>query len=85
MIYSISALPVSGSIYQLSQVFSMYGYEPKKGVQILSSSTAITGSDNRLLYTRPNPDQAGTEKVLHNGLEVCNINHITTTKMHSGM
>lgn len=62
MIYSISALPVSGSIYQLSQVFSMYGYEPKKGVQILSTSTAITGSDNRLVYTRPNPDQAGTEK-----------------------
>ena len=63
MVYTISNLPVSGSIYQLSQVFSMYGYEPKKGVQITSTSTAITGSDNRLVYTRPNPDHAGTEKV----------------------
>jgi hypothetical protein len=63
MVYTINTLPVSGSIYQLSQVFSTYGYEPKKGVQISSTSTAITGSDNRLVYSRPNPDHAGTEKV----------------------
>jgi len=50
---NIKSLPSSGSIYQLSQVYNKYGYEPKAGTQISSTDTNITGSNNRFVYKRP--------------------------------
>lgn len=52
----ITALPESGTLYQLSQVFSDYGYNPKRGAAIKSVAGAgevVTGSKNRLVYTPP--------------------------------
>lgn len=50
---NITTLPTSGTIHQLSQVFSTYGYEPKIGTQIISENTQVTGSRNRIVYKRP--------------------------------
>lgn len=54
--------PSSGSLYQLSQVYSAYGYEPKKGTSIASAGVRVTGSNNRVYYKRPTPDAAGINK-----------------------
>ena len=64
MVYTINSIPSSGTLSQLSQVFSSYGYEPKTGSKISQVSTTVTGSDNRLIYSRPSPDQAGIDKAL---------------------
>lgn len=63
LIYSVTSTPATGSLFQLSQVFSSYGYEPKTGVPILEPNTHVTGSNNRILYTRPVPDLAGVNMV----------------------
>jgi len=60
--YKLKSVPDSGSIFQLSQVFSSYGYEPKAGVQILAAETTVTGSNNRIYYQRPSPDAVGVDK-----------------------
>ena len=44
----------AGKLYQLSQVYSDYGYEPKLGDE-MSSSSVVTGSNNRIVFT-PNRD-----------------------------
>ncbi len=44
----------AGKLYQLSQVYSDYGYEPKLGDE-MSSSSIVTGSNNRIVFT-PNRD-----------------------------
>lgn len=53
----IISVPDSGDIYQLSQVFSDYGYDPKRGGDISSASAGspvlVTGSKNRVVYTPP--------------------------------
>ena len=36
----------SGKLYQLSKVYSSYGYEPKQGAS-LTGGTVVTGSKNR--------------------------------------
>jgi len=59
--YKIITLPDSGNLNQLSQVYSAYGYEPKQGVAI-SPLDMVTGSNTRVLYTRPSPDAAGVNK-----------------------
>ena len=51
-------LPVTGNIYQLSQVFSNYGYQPAAGNLITTSNTIVVGSSNRIVYKRPNQDYA---------------------------
>lgn len=53
-----------GSLYQLSQVYSQYGYEPKAGTDIskITSSTMVTGSNNRVYYKRPSPDAVTNSK-----------------------
>lgn len=64
LIYKVGALPESGTLYQLSSVFSLYGYEPKAG-EVFSNSgsnTIVTGSNNRVFYQRPSPDAAGLDK-----------------------
>ena len=51
---TITKLPRSGSLFQLSQVFNVHGYEPKTGVQITIVPTAVTaGRDSRVVYRRP--------------------------------
>ena len=53
--YTIIQPAVTGSLHQLSQVFSKYGYEPKNGEKIITSETnvRVTGSNNRIIYSRP--------------------------------
>ena len=54
MTATITTQPGSGKLYQLSHVYNQYGYEPKKGAQILTSpSQTATGSNFRLLYAPP--------------------------------
>jgi hypothetical protein len=65
----VTSLPSSGTLSQLSQVFSNYGYEPKNGMVIQAVPTNVTGSNNRVYYARPSPDQAGINKV-HNAHEI---------------
>jgi len=60
--YKITSLPSSGSLYQLSQVYSTKGYEPKAGTLINAIGTIVTGSNNRIYYKRPSPDAAGINK-----------------------
>lgn len=60
--YRILEAPKSGKLYQLSQVFSSYGYNPKNGVQINSGDTIVTGSNDRVYYKRPSPDAASNTK-----------------------
>eukprot|EP01039_Chlorochromonas_danica_P003028 gene3028-3303_t len=60
--FQILSLPTSGSLYQLSQVYSKYGYEPKKGIAINQVPTNITGSKHRLYYGRPHVDYATNQK-----------------------
>lgn len=55
--YEIRSLPATGSLYQLSQVYSEYGYEPKAGTLITSVPTLVTGSNNRVYYRRPDIDR----------------------------
>jgi len=51
----ITSLPSVGSLYQLSQVYSDYGYEPKRGWPLTNATSPIkiTGSRNRIIYTPP--------------------------------
>ncbi|RYG95363.1 hypothetical protein EON65_56080, partial [archaeon] len=58
--YTITAPPSSGTLSQLSQVYSKYGYEPKHGAKILAAPVNVTGSQNRVHYARPHPDYVGT-------------------------
>lgn len=55
--YEIRSLPATGSLYQLSQVYSEYGYEPKAGTLITSVPALVTGSNNRVYYRRPDIDR----------------------------
>lgn len=52
LVASIITTPSSGQLYQLSQVFSDYGYEPKRGDAVAPGVT-VTGSKNRIVYTPP--------------------------------
>lgn len=64
--FAIQTLPATGSLYQLSQVYSNYGYEPKFGTMITNTGgqeTVVTGSNNRVYYTRPKPDVANNQMV----------------------
>lgn len=63
--YHISTIPTTGSLYQLSQVYSNYGYEPKAGEKLGTPSgngVVVTGSNNRVYYERPAPDAANNQK-----------------------
>ncbi|CAM9619930.1 unnamed protein product, partial [Choristocarpus tenellus] len=52
---TITSLPSSGGLYQLSKVFSQYGYDPKAG-DLITTQAVVTGSGNRVLYRRPTMD-----------------------------
>jgi hypothetical protein len=60
--YSIASTTTDGSLYQLSSVFSSYGYEPKRGSSFASTPTIVTGSQKRVYYERPASDRAGINK-----------------------
>lgn len=62
--FVVQSLPQSGSLYQLSQVFSNYGYEPKNGAAIDTNQgeVVVTGSRNRVYYRRPPRDVASNQK-----------------------
>lgn len=53
--YTVNKPTLTGNLYQLSQVYSNYNIEPKMGTPF-SSTMNVTGSNNRVYYTRPNPD-----------------------------
>jgi len=56
---TVTQLPSSrAGLYQLSKVFSDYGYEPKKGAAVTQTGAVVTGSENRLYYKRPAGDSA---------------------------
>ncbi|ETW00654.1 hypothetical protein H310_07221 [Aphanomyces invadans] len=51
---SIASLPAAGFLYQLSQVYSDYGYDPKKTPTAISTTPAlVTGSNARVVFSRP--------------------------------
>lgn len=60
--YAITSVPTSGVLYQLSKVFSSYGYDPKEGENIKATPTLVTGSKNRIYYRRPTPDSSTMNK-----------------------
>jgi hypothetical protein len=53
----VISVPASGMLSQLTQVFSDYGYDPKRGTDVSSASAVspvtVTGSGNRLVYNPP--------------------------------
>jgi len=55
--YVIKTIPTSGKIYQLSQVFSDYSYNPIQGALINQTNAEVTGSQNRVYYRRPSLDR----------------------------
>jgi hypothetical protein len=46
----ITQLPKYGTLFQLSQVYSLYGYHPVSGVPITHNHTFVTGSLHRVYY-----------------------------------
>lgn len=60
--YTVLAPPSSGTLYQLSQVFSQYGYNPVNGASFSQNNTIVTGSKNRVYYKRPAFDSASNQK-----------------------
>ena len=48
--YVITELPTYGTIYQLSQVFNLHGYNPISGKQITDKHTVVDWSSNRVYY-----------------------------------
>lgn len=51
----VTSLPATGSLFQLSKVFSKYSYDPKAGVAVVAGDQ-VTGSKNRVYYARPQYD-----------------------------
>ena len=52
--YVITELPTYGTIYQLSQVFNLHGYNPISGKQITEKNTVVSWSSNRIYYVATN-------------------------------
>ena len=52
--YIVSRLPLYGTLYQLSNVYSLHGYNPVSGIKITSNYTVVTGSSNRVYYVPNN-------------------------------
>lgn len=60
--YKILSLPPTGQVSQLSNVYSKYGYMPVNGAKIIEPGTVVSGSENRIHYSRPNPDFTPEQK-----------------------
>merc|ERR1712232_1460704 len=52
---TITSLPTSGKLYQLSRVYNDYGYDPKYELkdEIVNTNTLVTSSRNRVIYVPP--------------------------------
>ena len=48
--YVITELPTYGTIYQLSQIYNLHGYNPISGKQITDKNTVVSWSSNRIYY-----------------------------------
>lgn len=48
--YVITELPMYGTIYQLSQIYNLHGYNPISGKQITEKNTEVSWSSNRIYY-----------------------------------
>lgn len=59
--YKVQGTPQTGSLFQLSQVYSAYGYNPIAGSHITKAGTVVVGSNNRVYYKRPTPDAADNQ------------------------
>lgn len=58
----LASVPASGTLSQLSKVFSRYAYDPKKGAGG-AAGAVVTGSGNRVYYARPEYDvESGSGK-----------------------
>ena len=55
---TITTLPETGMLYQVSQLYDKHGYDPKAGTPITSTPTQISGKQSRLVY-KP----SGREKI----------------------
>lgn len=59
MTATITSLPESGALHQVTQVFDLHGYDPKAGKQITSTPFQIPSSSSkqaRIVYKRPEYD-----------------------------
>lgn len=79
--YSVETAPETGKLYQLSQVYSDYNIEPKAGTRI-NGFVNVTGSNNRVYYTRPSPDVNPTK--LWDTFSFSVTNKVTQTKSFHG-
>ena len=55
--YVITELPTYGTIYQLSQIYNLHGYNPISGKQITDKNTVVSWASNRVYYV-PNGRQS---------------------------
>ena len=74
LVYTVATPSLTGSLYQLSQVYSNYNIEPKMGTAI-ASTVNVTGSNNRVYYTRPSPDMT-TNKLVSMNLHFVDIMYL---------
>ncbi len=57
---TITSLPATGALYQLSYNYNTHGYDPKDGTPITTVPTNVTGTGMRVVYQRPpNPAYVG--------------------------
>mmetsp|Transcript_52040 Transcript_52040/g.156164 ORF Transcript_52040/g.156164 Transcript_52040/m.156164 type:complete len:319 (+) Transcript_52040:1708-2664(+) len=54
---TITSLPSSGTLHQLTHIFNTHGYDPKAGTQITTVPSQVTGTGSRLVYKRPAIDR----------------------------
>jgi len=50
---TITSLPESGTLYQVSHLFDNHGYDPKTGVEITETPCKVIGKEARVVYKRP--------------------------------
>ena len=54
---TITTLPKSGSLYQVSFIYNKYGYDLKIYTLLTTVPTNVAGDDRRVVYVRPNINQ----------------------------
>jgi hypothetical protein len=76
---TVKSLPGgTGTVHQLSKVFSDYGYEPKKGVTIMNGQDVTGSKGNRIYYKRPSIDQT---QVGHWGVMKYTVSDLSDTNI----
>ena len=54
--HKLAKEPKTGKLHQVTYNYNKYGYDPKAGTEITSAPTQVKGSENRVVYKRPNYD-----------------------------